>query len=245
MAKAPLPGQAKTRLAAALGAAQAAELQRCFLLDTLALLQRLAVTDLFVFCPGGEHAGLLASLLAPLKSAAPSILVQRSHGLLAGLGEAFEVLSAAGYQRIALIDADSPTVPPEYLVEAFKSLERADLVLGPCDDGGYYLIAAQRPHPWLFLDDQGRPRQYDTAHICAQTAALARAGGLRVATVAPWYDVDTPPDLERLRTELAGLPPDVATHTRSWLAGVMTTSAGAGLVEELPRWAVRPGSAAG
>lgn len=244
MAKAPLPGQAKTRLAAVLGAAQAAELHCCFLLDTLALRQRLTATDLFVCCPAGEHAGLLASLLAPLKSAAPSILAQRSHGLLAGLSEAFELLSAAGYRRIALIDADSPTLPPEYLVEAFGSLERADLTLGPCDDGGYYLIAARRPHPWLFLDGQGRPRRYDAAHICAQTAALARAGGLRVATVEPWYDVDTLPDLERLRAELAGLPAGVAVHTRRWLAGARDTGAGAAPVEGLPRQAVRPGSAA-
>jgi glycosyltransferase A (GT-A) superfamily protein (DUF2064 family) len=112
-----------------------------------------------------------------------------------------------------LLNADSPTLPVEYLTTAFAALEQADLVMGPCDDGGYYLIAARQPYEWLF-DGVA----YDSSHICEQTIARARHGGLRVATVPRWYDVDTPAELERLCQELRSTSISGAIHTREYLA---------------------------
>jgi len=87
-----------------------------------------------------------------------------------------------------------------------------DVVIGPCDDGGYYLIGFKRPAPRLL-----REVQMSTPNVVRDTLALAAEEGRRVHLLPAWYDVDDATSLARLQAELAHLPETVAAHTRSFL----------------------------
>jgi uncharacterized protein len=135
----------------------------------------------------------------------------------ASLGErldnALAALFARGYRRAIILNSDGPTLPAAHLKEAFTALAGgADVVFGPCEDGGYYLIGAMRPVPRLL-----REVTMSTPRVLADTLALAQQEGLRVALLPRWYDVDEPADLRRLARELAAGPEEVAPATRRWL----------------------------
>ena len=114
---------------------------------------------------------------------------------------------------VAAVNSDGPTLPLAYLAGAFQELgKEADVVLGPSDDGGYYLIGLKRPAPRLL-----REVQMSTSHVTTDTLALAAEEGLKVALLPTWYDVDDAQSLARLKAELATAPPEVAPHTRAFL----------------------------
>jgi len=86
------------------------------------------------------------------------------------------------------------------------------VVLGPCEDGGYYLIGLRGLHRELFED-----MTWSTAHVLPETIRRARAKGLNVACLPPWYDVDTPEDLKRLRASLERDEAAGFQHTKRFL----------------------------
>ena len=111
------------------------------------------------------------------------------------------------------MNSDGPTLPVEYLDEAFARLRGgAEVVFGPCDDGGYYLVGATRPAPRLL-----RGVRMSTESVLADTLDLAAEEGLRVELLPAWYDVDGPGDLARLARDLQTAPAEVAPRTRRWL----------------------------
>jgi glycosyltransferase A (GT-A) superfamily protein (DUF2064 family) len=97
------------------------------------------------------------------------------------------------------VNGDSPTLPTASLVAAVSLLmeDPRQIVLGPAEDGGYYLIGMTAPYPAVFQDIE-----WSTSVVAAQTRARAVAAGLRVAELPPWYDVDSPALLDRLVAEL-------------------------------------------
>jgi rSAM/selenodomain-associated transferase 1 len=208
VAKRPAAGQTKTRLCPPLSAASAAALYECFLRDTLDLMRRVPrVARGIVYLP--DHAADYFRALAPDMALAP----QRG----ADLGERLDLLLAdalaAGARQAVVMDSDSPTLPAAYITMAFEALNgEADVVLGPCDDGGYYLIGLKRPQPRLL-----REVRMSTPYVVRDTLALAEELGLCDALLPPWYDVDTAAELERLRAEIARSAEDVARHTRAFL----------------------------
>ena len=111
------------------------------------------------------------------------------------------------------MNSDSPNLPLEILNLAFEKLTPADtdLVLGPCDDGGYYLIGWKRPHPRLV-----REVRMSTSDVLRETLALARNGNLCVDLLPDWYDIDEAPDLDRLWADLRR-DPSGGVHTRTCL----------------------------
>lgn len=112
------------------------------------------------------------------------------------------------------MNSDSPSLPIASLRQAFTELDQGcDVVLGPCDDGGYYLIGLRQPQPRLLHEVR-----MSTPTVVAETLALAHAMGLRTALLPPWYDVDTATELWRLRDELRTAPPHVCPATRLMLA---------------------------
>ena len=131
-------------------------------------------------------------------------------GLAFGIAHAL----ARGHPAVALINADSPTLPPEHISAAFAALSAHDVVLGPTTDGGYYLIAATVPCTHL-LCDVPYP---DAATICVDTLARARQLGLRAGTIPSWFDVDLPLEVTRLAAALRDEPAHRAVHTRRALA---------------------------
>ncbi len=109
--------------------------------------------------------------------------------------------------RAVLIGTDSPTMPPERVDAAFAALDRADVVLGPALDGGYYLIGAKEQVPPCFDGPQ-----WGGERVLGDTIDLIEGAGLRYERLEPCFDVDHPADLERLRGALAGLHRSLAAY---------------------------------
>jgi hypothetical protein len=215
VAKRPEPGQAKTRLSPPLTAQQAADLYEAFLCDTLHLIRRVpGVRPILAYLPD-EAAGYFRSLAPDF-----DLLPQRGADLGARLDHALTHCLTHGFRQAVIMDSDSPTLPAAYLVRAFAALEAADVVLGPCDDGGYYLIGLKRPAPRLL-----RQVKMSTPDVVRDTLALAAAENLSVAQLPAWYDVDTASDLERLRAELAAIPSWRAPHSHQLLTALFSNSA--------------------
>ena len=206
MAKTPRPGEVKTRLCPPLSAAQAAELYRCFLRDKIEQVRALKeATPVIAYTPPEGRAEFEA--LAPGFSLVP----QRGPDLGTRLANSFEEFLKNGYAAALAIDSVTPTLPLAFLQQALELIRvpSIDVVLGPTEDGGYYLIGLREPHPELFLDIR-----WSTAEVLSETVRRAEAKGLRMARLPLWYDVDTPADLERLRGELARTEEIEPRHTR-------------------------------
>ncbi len=207
MAKQPLAGQSKTRLCPPLSHAASAAVAEAMLLDTLDLVQRVpGVQPALAFAPPGS-AAYFAALDPTLH------LIDQGEG---GLGERLAHVTttafAEGAPAVAVLASDNPSVPAAYLSRAFRLLDTYDLVLGPSEDGGYYLAALRSPAPEVFTRvPMSCPDTFAT------TLAVAAELGLQVARLPSWYDVDTAADLRRLAADLAPLP-----HVRTVLASLHT-----------------------
>jgi rSAM/selenodomain-associated transferase 1 len=207
VAKRPVAGQTKTRLCPPLSAGQAAQLYECFLRDTLDVAR--AVTDVtryIAYLPYDESAYFhqLASDFALIPQIGASLGERLDHALTHCLQD--------GFERAVILDSDSPTLPPAYVAQAFDALNTADVTLGPCEDGGYYLIGLKRPQSRLL-----REVRMSTPNVLRDTLTLAEQDGLRVALLPTWYDVDTVQELNRLRDELRAEANGFAPHTREFL----------------------------
>lgn len=209
VAKQPAAGQTKTRLCPPLDPETAAALYECFLRDTLALMRQVrGVRPAIAYLPLGAEAYFRA--LAPDMGLVP----QRGGDLGERLANLLGDTLAAGAAQAVVMDSDSPSLPATYVQQAFAELDGpADLVLGPCDDGGYYLIGLKRPQPRLL-----REVRMSTPTVVHDTLAIAEALGLRTALLPGWYDVDTAGELDRLASELHAAPPEVCPATRRLLA---------------------------
>jgi uncharacterized protein len=227
MAKAPRPGRVKTRLSPPLKPEQASDLNICFLRDTTENIRQ--VTE------AGGSAGLVAYTPVGDESAFDGLLPpefllvpQRGDGFGERLLYACEDLLAGGFSAACLIDSDSPTLPQEALRKAVEHLSRPGdrMVLGGCEDGGYYLIGVKNPHRRLFEDID-----WSTERVFQQTIERAQEIGLEVELLPLWFDVDDAAALERLQRELAGdrrIQEPIgfdATHTRGFLAGLRSVPA--------------------
>jgi rSAM/selenodomain-associated transferase 1 len=198
VAKTPRAGAVKTRLCPPLTPGEAAALHQAFLEDTVDLVSGLGgVRGALLFTPEADEAyvaGLAPHFLR---------LAQQGPDLGGRLRQAFAALFATGAPAVVALGADAPTLPPGHVRDALARLAAPgiDVVLGPSEDGGYYLVGMTRPQPALFADIA-----WSTPAVAAQTRARARAAGLGVAELPPWFDVDVPADLERLDASLASAP---------------------------------------
>jgi uncharacterized protein len=195
-AKAPLAGQVKTRLCPPLSLTEAAELARCFLVDTVERACRLPGVQVYLAITPAESEPLFRALLPfPVK-----YLAQRGTSLGEREHNVFIDLLRRGSTCIVLIGSDIPTLPLSHLREAFRHLEdaRCDVVFGPSSDGGYYLVGMRAPHPELFENIT-----WSTSSVMAETLEHAQKHGLNVALVPSWHDVDDNDDLSHLVTELS------------------------------------------
>lgn len=209
MAKAPRIGAAKTRLVPPLSAAEAAGLSACFIRDAAeniaAAAQYAAIDGYIAYSPPDAE-----SEFAPLLAQGTQLLPSRRPGLAASLFDAAEDLLAAGYGAACLVNSDSPTLPNSLLIDAARALLLPGdrLVLGPAEDGGYYLIGLKRAHSRLFEEIA-----WSTPLVFAQTVERAREIGLEPIVLPSWYDVDDMVSLHRLHRELLG-GGDKDGHTR-------------------------------
>jgi uncharacterized protein len=217
MAKAPKAGHVKTRLSPPLNSHQAAALNIAFLRDTIACLKEVAAAAaanaVISYTPIGEEANFAG--IVPDEVA---LIPQRGQGFGERLQHTTEDLFAAGFRAVCLIDSDSPTVPVGAYVEAVgRLLANEDCaVMGPSDDGGYYLIGVNASHPRLFEDIT-----WSTAVVAEQTRQRAQELDLPVYSLPTWFDVDDRQTLARLYRELVlsgtGREGFAATHTGDYL----------------------------
>jgi rSAM/selenodomain-associated transferase 1 len=216
MCKAPRAGESKTRLAPLVSGEGAAALAGRFFADAAASLGRVAAALFVAYAPADGRAALEEALRGRADGPGPRWLRQRGRDLGERLAAVVEEVFGLGCGPVAVVGADSPTLPPAYVARALDALARGewDAALGPTDDGGYYLVALNRPAPELF-----RGVEWSTPRAYAQTATNAARLGLRLLELPRWYDVDTPADLRRLRAELAADPAARlrAPATHEWL----------------------------
>ena len=210
MAKQPVPGAVKTRLRPLLSDDDIAALYDSFLRDRISQVRSLrGVAPVIAYTPA-ESRPFFAEL-------APDFLLlpQVGDGLSVRLTFLYQQLLDMGHDGVIATDSDSPTLPTEYLQRALDSLAAhgADVVLGPSDDGGYYLIGLRRLHPELF---DAMP--WSTPQVYDETLRRAAGLGLGATSLPGWYDVDTPVEFERLRAELARLKIATPEHTRRFFA---------------------------
>lgn len=210
MAKAPEAGQVKTRLVPPLSHEEAAELYRCLLLDKLLQVGQLEGVDRYLAYTPYE-AALMMRELAPSSF---SLISQEGSDLGDRLHRLSAILLERDHPGVIIIDSDTPTLPTTYLRESIDRLRDGptDLVLGPADDGGYYLIGMKRPCRALF-----EGIQWSGPSVLAMTLQRASAERLQIATLPSWFDVDTADDLRRLRLDLATNGNAIAPHTRVFL----------------------------
>jgi rSAM/selenodomain-associated transferase 1 len=209
MAKQPVPGMTKTRLCPPLTPGEAAELYEALLRDTIDMVSSLRGIGMAVAVSPMSAVGHMGRLVPP----GARILAVEGADIGECLRGAMGLLFSDGFTRVLAVGSDGPTLPAEYIERAAALLDVNDVVVGPAEDGGYYLIGLRRPQPRLF-----EGIAWSTAHVAAQTLVRAAALGLTAARLPEWYDVDTPADLERLRAELATLPGATAPGTRAFLA---------------------------
>jgi rSAM/selenodomain-associated transferase 1 len=213
MAKAPQPGQVKTRLCPPLSHREAAELYRCFLLDKIAQVNTLRrAAPVVSYSPADSR-----PLFEDLTPSHFMLIPQHGDDLGARLLFTFDQLFRHGYTQVIVIDSDTPTLPTAYLEQALRLIaERAnDVVLGPTEDGGYYLIGLRQSHRELF-----EQMPWSTSEVFPETRRRSERYGLAVAYTEYWYDVDTPEDLARLRESLDQLQDGLARQTGQFLRGV-------------------------
>ncbi len=194
VAKAPAPHRSKTRLVPPLDPEQAAELQRTLLLDTLASCRAEAEDVALLYADPDER-----SALAALAGPETELVLQQGRGLEDALRLGLAERLSRG--PTAIVSSDIPGVPPGSIRKAFSELDRgAEVVLGPAEDGGYWLIAMRERNDAPF-----REIPWSTPAVLPVTRRRCEAAGLRVVELERWRDIDTAVDLAFVSRDRATL----------------------------------------
>jgi uncharacterized protein len=219
MTKAPEAGKVKTRLTPPLTGEEAAKLNVCFLRDissSIATATRQApAKGVGIYTPAGSE-----DLYIDILPKDFLLISQRGDGFGARLTFGLEDLLKVGFGSVCLINSDSPTVPAERFVEAANELAKPGdrVVIGPSEDGGYYLIGLKKPHRRLFEEID-----WSTERVFEQTLARASEIELAVHELSPGFDVDDRAMLRRLCDELLGSEAnhDVGSETQKFLSDLI------------------------
>src|SRR5262249_51802958 len=198
MAKAPREGEVKTRLSGALSPEEAKHLYVAFLSDTFALMEdvkeeRENLALALCYTPEGEE-----EAFEEVEREGSLMIPQRGGSLGERLTNCFADLFALGFESVIVIGAHSPTLPGAYIFAAFECFETEDdVVVGPTEDGGYYLVGMRKLHERIFEDIP-----WGTGGALDATIERAREAELNLVLLPEWRDVDTPEDFQRLKREL-------------------------------------------
>jgi len=198
MAKAPREGEVKTRLLGAISPEEARRLYVAFLSDTFALMEEVVeerenLTVALCYTPEGEE-----EAFEEVEREGSLMIPQRGADLGERLTNCFADLFALGFESVVVIGADSPTLPGEYIFDAFECFETDDdVVIGPTEDGGYYLIGMRNLYKRIFEDIP-----WSETGVLDATIERAKEAELDLVLLSEWYDVDTPEDFERLKHDL-------------------------------------------
>jgi rSAM/selenodomain-associated transferase 1 len=204
MAKAPRAGHSKTRLCPPLLPEEARDMSAAFLRDITENIslaaQEADIQGYVAFAPAGLEAlfdGVLAPGTALLLADGAGEMPPGVEGFGRSLLHATRALFERGHEAVCVLNSDSPTLPTACLVEAARRLTGDAVVLGPADDGGYYLLGMTALHDRLYAG-----MTWSTERVAAQTREAAAAIGLIPHELPEWYDVDDRSALIRLMLDL-------------------------------------------
>jgi rSAM/selenodomain-associated transferase 1 len=198
MTKAPRAGAVKTRLTPPLTAEEAAALNICFLRDISGAISQVGngARGIGCYTPLGSEGAFRDIFPAEFQ-----LIAQRNADFGGRLAGAIEDLLAVGFAAVCLINSDSPTLPAAVFAQAAQILSSPNerLVLGPSDDGGYYLIGMRKLYPRLFQEID-----WSTDRVLTQTLERANELGFNPSLLPNCYDVDDRATLHRLCDDLLG-----------------------------------------
>ena len=191
-AKAPIPGQVKTRLCPPLNPDEAASLHGSMVMDIAEQTRGICRLDRFLACtPSSDHA-FFQTLAARYRL---TLCEQVGDDLGQRMNHAINKSLKKGYQYALVIGTDIPALSPETYKKAAFLLKTQDIVLGPTHDGGYYLIGLKHPTPGIFVDIA-----WSTENVLALTQEKAKVLGRTVGLLDFERDVDTFEDIEAFVT---------------------------------------------
>ena len=210
----PRLGEVKTRLQPFLGAEACLALHQALLLDTVERTSSLNLQRFLYLaaCSSKEGQAFAEENRIPL---CLELGIQHGDGLGERLWKAYQDISTQ-WDKVIFVGSDSPTLPTEFIEKAFLELERLPVVLGPAEDGGYYLIGLSQPRQDLFSDID-----WGTGSVLEQTRA--KLDPEQYSLLPSWYDIDTVEDLVRLHRDLAQNPARVPQRTQAWIRSIYPT----------------------
>jgi rSAM/selenodomain-associated transferase 1 len=194
-AKAPVPGQVKTRLCPPLTSDEAATLHGSFVIDTLERTRTAVMTfrlplDRYMAC---APSSTLTFFKIMEERHAVRLLDQVGEDLGDRMHHVCETLFDRGYGRVLIVGTDVPSLPLGYYRQALELLDQQDIAIGPALDGGYYLIGLKKPAREIFSDIR-----WSTDQVLTLTKEKAAGLGFRIGELPRWRDVDTVDDLHML-----------------------------------------------
>lgn len=218
--KQPVPGRVKTRLAANWGNERAAALYECFVRDLLDKFATVGDRRIIGFAPASDESRQWFTEASEQSAEGSWTLWPQPELDLGGrMASYFETWTESAEHRTILIGSDSPSLPVEYLEQAWQLLEKNDCVLGPATDGGYYLIGLRGT-----VSDFAAPFEdveWSTAGVLSQTVELLKTHDLSLGLLPPWYDVDSSEAVVTLTGHLAASEyarkPGLLAATRQFL----------------------------
>ena len=221
-ARNPVAGQVKTRLQSHLSPDQVMAVYTGMLLDSAVLLGNSSATRRVVASADAEGVEGLRALLDPTGEGGLEFVVQQGNDLGQRMEQALSEAFTSGAGRALILGTDAPSLPATIIDDALERLTGADLVIGPCVDGGYYLVglaanAFAAAAPALF-----RAIAWSTGTVLQQS--VKRLGeGLTLSLLPPWYDIDHPQDAAFLRSHLEAMDragQQVSSHSLKVLRGL-------------------------
>ncbi len=186
--KYPTPGLVKTRLGAQVGHRLAADLYRLFINQTFGLAQKVAPDAIYVAYEPEERRDDFRKLLPREFRHFP----QAGRDLGQRMLNAFNYVLSQGNHKVLILGSDSPTLPVHIVKEAFGLLDASDLVLGPAEDGGYYLIGLKQVYREIFENIK-----WSSPEVLRNTLDRATHRGISYTLLPQWYDIDELKDLKR------------------------------------------------
>ena len=174
------------------------DLYAAFLLDTLATCRSIANVVVHVaYAPDGGTDGF-----ETLGLTSSDLLAQHGHDLGMRQRGVFEDLFEAGYSKVLIIGSDLPTLPVSHIENALSQIDDSLVVLGPAEDGGYYLMGLAAPRGNNAVPDLFTNIRWSTTSTLKDTIRAAKHADLNVSQVGLWYDIDTIDELSRLKEDL-------------------------------------------
>jgi rSAM/selenodomain-associated transferase 1 len=206
--KAPEKGKVKTRLAKTIGDTAALALYQCFVMDVLSTVQSTRRVTRIYYHPEKSCNRIRSWLGDEL-----NLFAQSGDTLGEKMKNALAETFTAGYSRAIIIGTDLPDLPAEIIENAFNGLKKSNAVIGPSQDGGYYLIGFTAPG---FLPEVFDDISWGTERVFSQTMNAFLSHAVSPEKLPVWRDVDTREDLEALIQNL-NQAPGHALHTQKYL----------------------------